>query len=144
MESFYLLVGWLCFTTHRQRGILETAPPFTVPFEEREARFSNRSHRESNPGPSRGSPVALPVRHASSATFIWYSAPWSSFLDNGYIITPIKWTERPYTQRVDDTHSDLYFVIDVTWFILKVTSEESFFEILYSHIGLFRFSTDFQ
>ena len=24
------LVGWLCFTPHRQRGHLETAPPFTV------------------------------------------------------------------------------------------------------------------
>ena len=33
-------VGWLCFTSHRQRGNLETAPvpPFTVPCEGREAR----------------------------------------------------------------------------------------------------------
>ena len=30
--------GWLCFTSHRQRGHLETAPPFTVPCEGREAR----------------------------------------------------------------------------------------------------------
>ena len=28
------LVGWLCLTSHRQRGHLETAPPFTVPCEE--------------------------------------------------------------------------------------------------------------
>ena len=35
-----LEVGWLCFTSHRQRGNLETAPvpPFTVPCEGREAR----------------------------------------------------------------------------------------------------------
>ena len=33
-----LLVGWLCFTSHRQRGHLETAPPFTVPCEGREVR----------------------------------------------------------------------------------------------------------
>ena len=33
-----LLVGWLCLTSHRQRGHLETAPPFAVPCEGREAR----------------------------------------------------------------------------------------------------------
>ena len=32
------LVGWLCLTSHRQRGHLETTPPFTVPCEGREAR----------------------------------------------------------------------------------------------------------
>ena len=32
------LVGWLFLTSHRQRGHLETAPPFTVPCEGREAR----------------------------------------------------------------------------------------------------------
>ena len=42
---------------HQQRGHLETAPPFTVPCEEREARFLQRFHRESNPGLSRGSPL---------------------------------------------------------------------------------------
>ena len=31
------LGGWLCLTPHRQRGHLETAPPFTVPCEGREA-----------------------------------------------------------------------------------------------------------
>ena len=30
-----MLVGWLCLTSHRQRGHLETAPPFTVPCEGR-------------------------------------------------------------------------------------------------------------
>ena len=34
-----LLVGWLCLTSNRQRGHLETAPPFTVPCEGCEARF---------------------------------------------------------------------------------------------------------
>ena len=46
-----------CLTHHRQRGHLETAPPFTVPCIGREARFSHRSHRGSNPGPSFGSPL---------------------------------------------------------------------------------------
>ena len=32
-------VCWLCFTSHRQRGHLETVPPFTVHCEGREARF---------------------------------------------------------------------------------------------------------
>ena len=32
------LVGWSCLTSHRQRGNLETVPPFTVPCEGREAR----------------------------------------------------------------------------------------------------------
>ena len=50
------LIGLVCFTSHRQRGHLKTAPPFTVPCEGREARQIHRSHRESNPGPSHGSP----------------------------------------------------------------------------------------
>ena len=33
-----VLVGLLCLTSHRQQGHLETAPPFTVPCEGREAR----------------------------------------------------------------------------------------------------------
>ena len=41
--------------SHRHRGHLETAPPFTVPCEGREVRFKHCSHRESNPGSSRGS-----------------------------------------------------------------------------------------
>ena len=51
------MVGWLCFTSHPERGHLEMAPPFTVPCEGRVVRFLHRSHRESNPGPSRGSPL---------------------------------------------------------------------------------------
>ena len=46
----------LCLTSLQQPGHIETAPPFTVPCEGREAWLIHRSHRESNPGPSRGSP----------------------------------------------------------------------------------------
>ena len=52
-----LMVGWLCLTSHRQRGHLETAPPFTVPCEGREARLIHSSDRELNPGPWHGSPL---------------------------------------------------------------------------------------
>ena len=52
-----VLVGWLCFRSHGQQGHLETAPPFTAPCEGCEARFLHRPHRESNPGPLRGSPL---------------------------------------------------------------------------------------
>ena len=58
----------LCFTSLQQRGHLESAPPFTVPCEGREARFLHGSHRESNPGPSRGSP--LRYRCATQAPLI--------------------------------------------------------------------------
>ena len=62
-----ILVGWLCFTSHRQRGHLETAPPFTVPCEGHKALFLHRSHRESNLWQSRDSPLhyrcATPAPH---------------------------------------------------------------------------------
>ena len=44
------LVGLLCLTSHRQRGHLETVPPFTVPCEEREAQFLHRPYWKSNHG----------------------------------------------------------------------------------------------
>ena len=44
------------FTSHGQRS-LETATQFTVPCEGLEARFLHRTHRESNPGPSRDKPL---------------------------------------------------------------------------------------
>ena len=47
-----LSIGWLCFTSLRQRGHLVTAPPFTVPCEGLEAWLIHCTHRESNPGPS--------------------------------------------------------------------------------------------
>ena len=61
------LVDWLCFASHRQQGHLETASPFTVLFEGCEARFLHCFHQESNPGPSRGSP--LHYRCATPALF---------------------------------------------------------------------------
>ena len=51
------MVGWLYLTSHRQRGHLEMAPPFTVPCEGHEARLLHRFHRELNPGPSCASPL---------------------------------------------------------------------------------------
>ena len=39
LPSFGWFVGWLCFTSHRQRCLLETASPFTVPCEGHEVRF---------------------------------------------------------------------------------------------------------
>ena len=38
MRTHYCLFVCLCLTSHRQRGHSETAPPFTVPCEGREAR----------------------------------------------------------------------------------------------------------
>ena len=38
MNAHVWLVGWFCLTSHRQRGHLEMAPPFTVPCKGREAR----------------------------------------------------------------------------------------------------------
>ena len=35
LQGSGLLTGWLCFTSHRKRGHLETAPPFTVACEGR-------------------------------------------------------------------------------------------------------------
>ena len=48
LDAIWYIACWLCLTSHRQRGQLETAPPFTVPCEGREASFLYRSHRESN------------------------------------------------------------------------------------------------
>ena len=54
--------GWLCLTSHRQRGHYETAPPFTVLCEGREARFLHRPHGELNPGSSRGHNITAATR----------------------------------------------------------------------------------
>ena len=64
------LFGWLCLTSHRQRGHLETAPPFTIPCVGRESRYIHCSDRELNPGPSHGSPLCYHcVTHAPP--FVW-------------------------------------------------------------------------
>ena len=56
-----ILVGWLCLTSHRQRRHLETTPPFTVPWEGREARWIHRSDRSIT-----WQSITLPLRYASS------------------------------------------------------------------------------
>ena len=56
------LVGWLCLTSHGQRGHLETAPPFTVPCEGREAWFLH------HPRVVAWQPITQPLRHGSSNT----------------------------------------------------------------------------
>ena len=76
IQNVGLLVGWLSFTFHRKRGQLETAPTFTVPCEGCEARFLHRFHRESNPGPSCGSPL-----HYRCAT----TAPLKTFVVKGLL-----------------------------------------------------------
>ena len=59
------LVGWLCLTSHRQRGHLEMAPLFTIPCDGREAQLIHRSDQELNHGPSHDSP--LRYRRATQA-----------------------------------------------------------------------------
>ena len=68
-QIFGWLVGWLCLMSHRQRGHLETAPPFTVPCKGREAQFLHHAHREVNPRPSLRKSITLQMRHASSTHF---------------------------------------------------------------------------
>ena len=79
-----MLVGWLCFTSHRQRGHLETTTPFTVSCEGHEALFLHRSHRESNPGPSRGSQLhyrcATPAPASVECDILLYLTIWHTFL----------------------------------------------------------------
>ena len=61
-----MLVGWLCFTSHRQRCHLETAPPFTVPCEGREVRFQPGIKSKVVAWQS----ITLPLRHASSIAIL--------------------------------------------------------------------------
>ena len=44
-SSMLRLVGWLCLMYNRQQGHLDTASPFTIPCEGREARFLHPPHR---------------------------------------------------------------------------------------------------
>ena len=62
------LFGWLCFTSHRQRGHLETAPQFTVPCEGREARFLHRSQGKIEPRAVAWQSITPPLRHAMRNT----------------------------------------------------------------------------
>ena len=69
---FVCLFLCLCFTSLQQRGHLEMAPWFTVPCEGREARWINRSHRNSNPGRSCGSPLHYRGAKQALLTFCYY------------------------------------------------------------------------
>ena len=66
-------IWWLCFTSHQQRGKLETEPPIYCPLRRTWSRFLHRSHRESNCGLSRGSP--LHYRRAKPALHTGYDTP---------------------------------------------------------------------
>ena len=65
-KIFSRLVGWLCFTSHRQLGLLEMAPPFTLPCEGREARFFTPFPPGIDPRVVALQSITLPLRHASS------------------------------------------------------------------------------
>ena len=56
-------VGWLCFTSNRQRGHVEMAPPFTVLCEGREARVLHPFHE---PRAVAWQSITQPLCHASS------------------------------------------------------------------------------
>ena len=56
-------VDWLCLTSHRERGHLEKAPPFTVPCEGHEARFLHPTGIE--PWAVAWQSITQPLRHAS-------------------------------------------------------------------------------
>ena len=70
----YFWVGWLCLTSHRHRGHLETAPPFTVPYEGREARILHRTGGK--PRAVTWQSFTQPLRHTSSP---YLRAPGSTF-----------------------------------------------------------------
>ena len=62
-KKVFKLIGWLCFTSHWQRGHLEMARPYTVPCEGRETQFLHRSHRA-----VAWQSITLPLCHASSCS----------------------------------------------------------------------------
>ena len=64
------MVGWLCFTSYRERGHLETAPPFTVPCKGCEAWFFTPFLPEIEPRTFLWQSITLPLRHASSTLSI--------------------------------------------------------------------------
>ena len=63
-------VGWLCFTSHRERGHLETAPLFTVPSKGHEAQFYTPFPSGIEPRVVAWQSIIPLLRHTSS-TFIW-------------------------------------------------------------------------
>ena len=66
LKGNFLLVGWLCFTSHRQLGHLETAPPFTVPCEGHKRKFYTIPTRNRTLGRHVAVHITPPLRHTSS------------------------------------------------------------------------------
>ena len=59
--------GWLCFTSYRQRGNLETEPPFTVPYT---VRTGNQTPgRPLHPRCATPAPLIICVKSPRSTTF---------------------------------------------------------------------------
>ena len=66
MQILCWLVCWLCLTSHRQRGHLETASPFTVPCKGREARFLHQKHNN-----------LIGLINLVNLAWGWQTLPWS-------------------------------------------------------------------
>ena len=67
------MIGWLCFTSHRQRGHLETAPQFTVPCEGHEARFFSPFPPGIDPRAVAWQSITLLLRHLLMVGVITYN-----------------------------------------------------------------------
>ena len=80
--------GWLCFTSHRQRGHLETAPIFTVPCEGREAWFLHRSHYTT------AAPRQLLNSHHLSSYLL--NIDWCYWSNKSPNIASLKWKFKQY------------------------------------------------
>ena len=61
--------GWLCLTSHRQRGHLETAPPFTVSCKGREAWVLTPFPWVIELRGIAWQSITLPLHHASSTIY---------------------------------------------------------------------------
>ena len=72
ISRYMISVGWLCFMSHRHRGHLEMAPPFTVPCE-----GHMKLCQKSNPGPS--------LRHASSYNFSHCKLKFYTYTPKNYL-----------------------------------------------------------
>ena len=66
MEVFHLLVGWLCLTSHRQRGHLETAPPIYCPLQRTCSSINTPFQPVIEPRAVAWQSITLPLRYASS------------------------------------------------------------------------------
>ena len=111
------LVGWLCFTSHRQRGHLETAPPFTVPCKGREAQLIHRTHRESNPGLWHGK-QKMHGRYAEYELYLKYVA----FLNFAEIRVFEKLFACCYLPIIKQHYNMYVFFLLINWLLLFVNT----------------------